>query len=80
MKGRYYTTDGSLTEEDLRELADEMAIKLGTSMDSKVVLLNRNDIGELIRRYISDISVDDQEAVIWLTWDLIQEGVAIWAE
>lgn len=75
MRGHVYTTDHGLPEKDLQELADLLAIELYHRLGPKVYLLSRNDIKELVYRYIDDLSPEDQETVPWLMWDLFQEGM-----
>ena len=77
MRGRLYTTDTRLVDDDLHELADELSMKLYASIGAKVYLLQRADILELIHEYIDDLSKDDQEAIPWLMWDLFQEAMEI---
>lgn len=75
MRGKQYTTDAQLADDDLQELSDELAIKLYATMGPKVYLLGRTDITQLINRYIDDLDPKDQEALPWLIWDLFQEGM-----
>lgn len=77
MRGRMYTTDARMVDEDLQELVDELSMKLYASLGPKVYLLQRTDINELIHEYIDDLNQADQEAVPWLMWDLFQEAMEI---
>lgn len=77
MRGLHYSADEGLPEHDLRELADLLAAELYARMGPKVYLLERNDIRDLIRRFVDDLTPDDQDAVVWLIWDLFQEGMGI---
>lgn len=77
MRGRMYTTDDRLVDEDLEELADELSIKLYATIGPKVYLLSRQDINELVAQYIDDLSDEDREAVPWLMWDLFQQGMEL---
>ncbi|HEY1015765.1 MAG TPA: hypothetical protein VGE07_23860 [Herpetosiphonaceae bacterium] len=77
MRGKLYTTDSQLADDDLQELGDELAMKLYATMGPKVYLLGRTDISQLIDRYIDDLDPKDQEALPWLIWDLFQEGMEL---
>ncbi|GAC1364074.1 MAG: hypothetical protein NVS4B8_13360 [Herpetosiphon sp.] len=77
MRGNYYSTDGALPETELRELADVLASQLYGSMERKVYGLSRQDVEELIRSYIEDLTDEDKRSVVWLVWDLFQEGLRI---
>jgi hypothetical protein len=77
VRGNYYSTGGELPESDLRELADLLAMQLYGRLDRKVYGLTRQDVGELIAPYIEDLGAEDQRSVIWLVWDLFQEGLKI---
>ncbi len=77
MRGRKYSNESGMLDDDLEELADELAIKLYATMGPKVYLLGRADIAELVEQYIDDLTPADQEAVPWLMWDLFQEGMEL---
>jgi hypothetical protein len=77
MRGRLYTTDTHMIDDDIEELVDELAIKLYATMGPKVYLLSRKDISELIGEYINDLNTEDREAIPWLMWDLFQEGMEL---
>jgi hypothetical protein len=77
MRGKLYTTDAQLADDDLQDLSDELAMKLYATMGPKVYLLGRTDIAQLIDKYIDDLDPKDQEALPWLIWDLFQEGMEL---
>lgn len=77
VRGHFFSTDASLPEGDLQELSDLLAAQLYASMEHKVYSLARQDVAELIQTYIADLTVDDQRSVVWLVWDLFQEGMRI---
>jgi hypothetical protein len=77
MRGRLFTTDDHLVDEDIHELVDELAMKLYATMGAKVYLLGRRDIVELVGQYIEDLHPKDQETIPWLMWDLFQEAMEI---
>ncbi|HSH82010.1 MAG TPA: hypothetical protein VLA19_26080 [Herpetosiphonaceae bacterium] len=77
MRGNYHSTGDDLPESDIRELADLLAAQLYSTMERKVYGLSRQDVAELIVRYVEDLSPEDQRSVGWLVWDLFQEGLKI---
>ncbi len=77
MRGNFYSTGDGLPEDDIRELADLLAVQLYGRMDRKVYSLNRQDVVDLIAPYVEDLSPDDQHSIAWLVWDLFQEGLKI---
>lgn len=77
MRGMFYTTDNSLPEEELLELADLLAAQLYDQMGHKVYLLSRRDLAELLEPYIDDLCDHDRRTVPWLVWDLFQEGLTL---
>lgn len=77
VRGHFYSTDASLPDIDIRELADLLASQLYSNMDRKVYGLSRQDVGELVQTYIEDLTPEDQRSVVWLIWDLFQEGLRI---
>ena len=77
MRGRTYTSDARLADDDMEELVDALALKLYASLGPKVYLLGRPDIAELVQPYVDDLVDEDREAVPWLLWDLFQEGMEL---
>ena len=77
MRGTYFSNDGSLPEVEIRELSDLLATQLYGRLERKVYGLSKQDVGELVSPYIEDLTPDDQRAVVWLVWDLFQEGLKI---
>lgn len=77
MRGTYFSNDGSLPELEIRELADLLATQLYEKLERKVYGLSRQDVTELLAPYIEDLIPDDQRSVVWLVWDLFQEGLKI---
>ena len=77
MRGRHYATDGSLPERDLHELSDVLAVQVYERLGSRAYMLTRRDVAELIAPYTRDLQSDDQRAVAWLVWDLLQAGAEI---
>lgn len=75
MRGIRYSTDKSLSERDLRELADALALRLHDRMGDRVYMLTRGDVVELVTPYIDDLSTEDQRAVPWLVWHLFQDAL-----
>ncbi len=77
MRGTYYSNDGSLPELEIRELSDLLATQLYNKMERKVYGLSKQDVGELVAPYIEDLTPEDRHSVVWLVWDLFQEGLKI---
>jgi hypothetical protein len=77
MRGRHYATSGALPERELHELSDLLAVQIYQRLGSRAYSLSRRDLGELIRPYTADLAQDDQRAVVWLVWELLQEGAEI---
>lgn len=77
MRGHFYSTNGDLPETELRELADLLAAQLYGSMERKVYSLSRQDLTELVAKYIEDLSENDRQSIPWLIWDLFQEGMRL---
>ncbi|MBA3947511.1 MAG: hypothetical protein H0X37_23505 [Herpetosiphonaceae bacterium] len=77
LRGHFYSTGKDLPETDLRELADLLATQLYGNLERKVYGLSRQDVGELLTAYIEDLQPEDQRSVVWLVWDLFQEGLRI---
>lgn len=77
VRGHFYSTDSSLPDTDIQELADLLASQLYGNMDRKVYGLSRQDVAELVQTYVADLTAEDQRSVVWLVWDLFQEGLRI---
>jgi hypothetical protein len=77
MRGRAYSSDGTLPERDLQELTDLLALQIYRRLGRRAYALSRQDIAELIQPYIDDLTLEDQRAIPWLVWDLLQEGMEI---
>jgi hypothetical protein len=77
VRGHFFSTNGDLPETELRELADLLAAQLYGSLERKVYSLSRQDVTELVARYIEDLSENDRQSIPWLIWDLFQEGLKI---
>jgi hypothetical protein len=77
MRGRQYSTDGTLPERDLQELSDLLALRLYQRLGPRAYRLTRQDVAELIERYTEDLVSEDQHMLPWLIWNLLQEGMEI---
>lgn len=77
MRGRIFSTTRALPERDLHELSDLLAVQVYQRLGSRAFMLTRRDVSELIGPYIGDLLEDDQRALAWLVWDLLQEGAEI---
>ena len=77
MRGRAYSTTRALPERDLHELSDLLALQIYQRIGQRAFALSRRDVAELIAPYTDDLVHDDQRAVTWLVWDLLQEGAEI---
>jgi hypothetical protein len=77
MRGRAYSSDGTLPERDLQELTDLLALQIYRRLGRRAYALSRQDVAELIQPYIDDLTLEDQRAIPWLVWDLLQEGMEI---
>ncbi len=77
MRGREFSSDGTLPERDLYELTDLLAMRLYRNMGRRVYRLSRQDVAELIEPYTEDLSREDRRDIPWLVWDLLQEGAEI---
>ena len=75
MRGIRYSSDNGLTERDLRELADALAVRLHERMGDRVYMLTRGDVVELVAPYIDDLGDEDRRAVPWLVWHLFQDAL-----
>lgn len=77
MRGRQYSSDGTLPERDLHELTDLLAMRLYQKLGRRAYRLARQDVAELIAPYTEDLQAEDQRMLPWLVWDLLQEGMEI---
>jgi hypothetical protein len=77
MRGRQYSSDGTLPERELYELTDLLAMRLYRNLGRRAYGLSRQDVAELIQPYTTDLVREDQHALPWLVWDLLQEGAEI---
>lgn len=77
MRGRAFSSNDTLPEQELFELADLLAMRLYRNMGRRVYRLSRQDVAELIQPYTDDLAREDQHAIPWLVWDLLQEGAEI---
>jgi hypothetical protein len=77
VRGQYYSDDNGLPEDDLRELADLLAMQLYGRLERKVYGLSKQDVAELVDPYVEDLEPEDQRSVAWLVWDLFQEGLKL---
>jgi len=75
IRGRWYSTDGVLSERDLQELADLLTCRLYTKFGHRAYAMARQDVAELIAPYIDDLVPQDQQALAWMVWGLLQEGM-----
>ncbi|MCX7791134.1 MAG: hypothetical protein N2378_10890 [Chloroflexaceae bacterium] len=74
MNGYHFSTDRRLPERDLFELADALALHLYETLGSRVYLLARADVAQLVEPFVDDLLVDDQQDVAWMVWHLFQEA------
>jgi hypothetical protein len=74
MRGYRFSTDRRLPERDMLDLADALALQIHESLGSRVYLLPRSDVAELIRAYINDLSAEDQHDISWIIWHLFQDA------
>jgi hypothetical protein len=77
MRGLRYSTDDRLPKRDLHELADLLTIQLYHRMGQRAYALSCQDVAELLRHSIADLSPSDRREVPWLVWELLQEGMEI---
>ena len=54
MRGRQYSSDGTLPERDLHELSDVFAMRLYHKLGTRAYGLTRNDVAE-VRRLLPDV-------------------------
>ncbi|MCS6938275.1 MAG: hypothetical protein RMJ55_06880 [Roseiflexaceae bacterium] len=74
---RHTEPDGILSERDLHEYADLLALRLYHDLGRRCYLLSRQDIIELIHPYVAHLDRRDRRALSWLVWNLLQEGAEI---
>lgn len=74
MRGLFFRTedDTALSDNDLIALADALAVTVHNLVGQHVFWLTRQDIAELIEPYIADLDQEDQAAMPWMVWHLIQ--------
>ena len=77
MRGRQYSTGGTLPERDLYELSDLLALRIYQKLGHRAYMLTRQDVAELIAPYTDDLGGEDRRALPWLVWDLLQAGMDI---
>jgi hypothetical protein len=77
MRGRQYSSDGTLPERELYELIDLLALRIYQDLGRRAYALTRQDVAELILPYTTDLVREDQRALPWLVWNLIQEGMEL---
>jgi hypothetical protein len=74
MRGYRFSTDRRLPERDMLDLADTLALQIHETLGSRVYLLPRTDVAELIRTYVADLSPEDQHDISWMIWHLFQDA------
>ncbi len=74
MRGYRFSTDGCLAERDLIDLANLLALQIHQALGSRVYLLPRSDVVDLITPYISDLTAADQHDLAWIVWHLFQDA------
>lgn len=77
MRGRAYSSDGTLPERDLQDLTDLLALRIYHKLGQRAYTLGRRDIAELIGPYTDDLAHEDRRVLPWLVWDLLQEGMEV---
>lgn len=77
MRGRQYSTNGTLPERDLQELSDWLAMRLYQRLGARAYRLTRQDVAELIEQYTEDLVAEDRHMLPWMVWNLLQEGMEI---
>jgi hypothetical protein len=68
------TYDASLSDHELGELGDALAMTLHNLMGNHVFQLQRQDVAALIDSYVCDLADDEREAVVWIVWHLFQNA------
>ncbi len=74
MRGYRFSPDRRLAERDMLDLADALALQLHDSLGSRVYLLPRTDVAELIRAYVDDLDAEDRHDISWMIWHLFQDA------
>jgi hypothetical protein len=77
MRGRDYSTNGTLPERDLHELSDLFALRLYHKLGRRVYGLTRQDVAEVLQPYMQDLVQEDRRVLPWLVWNLLQEGMEL---
>jgi hypothetical protein len=77
MRGWFYSSDNRLSEHDLQELSDALAVQLYNLLGQRVFLLQRLDVAELIEPYVTDLDAEDQKTIAWVVWSLFQDARSI---
>lgn len=77
MRGHRYTTDDRLPERYLFELADVLAIQIHARLGSRVYMLQRSDVIELIASFIADLTPEDRHTISWMVWHLFQDALEL---
>ena len=75
MRGREYSSDGTLPERDLHELSDLFAMRIYHKLGRRAYGLTRRDVAEVIGPYTDDLVQEDRRVLPWLVWNLLQEGM-----
>ena len=74
LRGRRYASGGALSADDFHELVDLLAIRIYERLAESFFLLSRSDLSELVKPYIKEFVVSDQQEVDWFAWETIQAG------
>ncbi len=74
MHRQLFKQDGQLTDAELEELADTLAMQLHAWLGNRVYRLHRSDIADLIESYTNDLAANDQRTVCWMIWHLFQDA------
>jgi hypothetical protein len=74
MNGYHFSTSRRLPERDLFDLADALALHLHETLGSRVYLLARADVAQLVEPFVDDLLTEDQQDVAWIVWHLFQEA------
>ncbi len=77
MRGYTYSTDRRLPERMLLELADTLALQIHECLGTRVYMLQRSDVVELVAPFIDDLTVEDQRSVAWIVWHLFQDALEL---